>query len=115
MYNEDDNLFTRTMQGVIKVIAYSCRHGRSKAWSWDGRKKVVDHIVSDSLRKVNSRILSVVETMGAYQVGIATNVIDRKPVAERIYEYTTQSTSHGVFSAVLRHPVEQDRRSGEGN
>ena len=65
---------------------------------------MVGHDVSDSLWKVNSRIPSVVEAMGAYQVGIATNVIYKKPVAERIYKSTTQSTSHGVFSAVLRSP-----------
>ena len=31
MRNEDDSLFTRIMPGVMKNIAYSCKHDRSKA------------------------------------------------------------------------------------
>jgi len=35
MDNEDDDLFTRTMHGVMKNIAYLCKRGRSKTWSKD--------------------------------------------------------------------------------
>ncbi|KAH9992907.1 glycosyltransferase family 2 protein [Russula vinacea] len=90
MYNEDDGLFTRTMHGVMKNIVYLCKRDRSKIWGKDGWKKVVVCIVSDGRQKINSRTLSVVAAIGAYQEGIATNVVNGKPVAAHIYEYTTQ-------------------------
>ncbi|KAF8259401.1 chitin synthase-domain-containing protein [Lactarius quietus] len=83
MYNEDDTLFARTMHGVMKNIAYLYL-GK------DGWKKVVICIVSDGRQKINSRTLSAIAAIGVYQDGIATNVINGKPVAAHIYEYTTQ-------------------------
>ncbi|KAG6805458.1 hypothetical protein H0H92_015299, partial [Tricholoma furcatifolium] len=41
MYNEDKELFCRTMHGVIKNIAHLCKRERSKTWGKDGWKKVV--------------------------------------------------------------------------
>ena len=113
MYNEDDELFTRTMHGVMKNIAHLCKRDRSKTWGKEGWKKVVVCIVSDGRQKINSRTLSVIATMGAYQDGVAKvcpcfpyhcalswwpafsryfkNVVAGKPVTAHIYEYTTQS------------------------
>lgn len=71
MYNEDEELFCRSMHGVIKNIAHLCKRDRSKTWGKDGWKKVVVCIVSDGRSKINSRTLSVIATMGAYQDGIA--------------------------------------------
>ncbi|KAG6375949.1 glycosyltransferase family 2 protein [Boletus reticuloceps] len=90
MYNEDEELFCRSMHGVIKNIAHLCKRDRSKTWGKDGWKKVVVCIVSDGRSKINSRTLSVIATMGAYQEGIARNVVNGKPVTAHIYEYTTQ-------------------------
>ncbi|KAG1739396.1 glycosyltransferase family 2 protein [Suillus paluster] len=90
MYNEDEELFCRSMHGVIKNIAHLCKRDRSKTWGKDGWKKVVVCIVSDGRQKINSRTLSVIATMGAYQDGIAKNIVNGKPVAAHIYEYTTQ-------------------------
>jgi chitin synthase len=91
MYNEDDSLSTRTMHGIMKNIAYLCKRDCSKIWGKDGWKKVVVCIVSDGRQKINSRTHHVLTTIGAYQEGIATNVVNRKPVVAHIYEYTTQS------------------------
>jgi chitin synthase len=85
MYNEDDSLFTRTMHGVMKNIAYLCKRNRSKIWGKDGWKKVVVCIVSDGRQKINLRTLSILTAIGAYQEGIATNVVNGKPVLWRIY------------------------------
>ena len=71
MYNEDEELFCRSMHGVIKNVAHLCKRDRSKTWGKDGWKKVVVCIVSDGRQKINSRTLSVIATMGAYQDGIA--------------------------------------------
>ncbi|KAL4080486.1 glycosyltransferase family 2 protein, partial [Scleroderma citrinum] len=90
MYNESEDLFCRSMHGVIKNVAHLCKRDRSKTWGKDGWKKVVVCIVSDGRQKINSRTLSVIATMGAYQDGIAKNVVNGKPVTAHIYEYTTQ-------------------------
>ncbi|KIK98524.1 glycosyltransferase family 2 protein [Paxillus rubicundulus Ve08.2h10] len=90
MYNEDEELFCRSMHGVIKNIAHLCKRDRSKTWGKDGWKKVVVCIVSDGRSKINSRTLSVIAAMGAYQDGIAKNIVNGKPVTAHIYEYTTQ-------------------------
>ncbi|KIP07919.1 glycosyltransferase family 2 protein [Phlebiopsis gigantea 11061_1 CR5-6] len=90
MYNEDEELFCRTMHGVMKNVAHLCKRDRSKTWGKDGWKKVVVCIVSDGRQKINSRTLSVIATMGAYQDGLAKNIVNGKAVAAHIYEYTTQ-------------------------
>jgi chitin synthase len=112
MYNEDDGLFTRTMHGVMKNIAYLCKRDRSKTWGKEGWKKVVVCIVSDGRQKINSRTLSVVAAIGAYQEGIATNVVNGKPVVAHIYEYTTQSASgHDlIFHLIVLHPLQSPSR-----
>jgi chitin synthase len=79
MYNEDEELFCRTMHGVIKNVAHLCKRDRSKTWGKEGWKKVVICIVSDGRQKINSRTLSVIAAMGAYQDGIA-KVSDRVKV-----------------------------------
>ncbi len=71
MYNEDEELFCQTMNGVMKNIAHLCSRTRSKTWGKDGWKKVVVCIVSDGRSKINSRTLSVIAAMGVYQEGIA--------------------------------------------
>lgn len=90
MYNEDEELFCRSMHGVMKNVAHLCKRERSKTWGKDGWKKVVVCIVSDGRKKINSRTLSVIATMGAYQENVAKNLIDNKPVTAHIFEYTTQ-------------------------
>ena len=91
MYNEDEQLFCRSMHGVMRNIAHLCSRNRSKIWGDDGWRKVVVCIVSDGRAKINSRTLSVIAAMGVYQEGIAKNIVNGKPVAAHIYEYTTQS------------------------
>ncbi|SGY19437.1 BQ5605_C014g07647 [Microbotryum silenes-dioicae] len=90
MYNEDENLFCRTMSAVMTNIANLCQRDRSKTWGPDGWKKVVVCVVSDGRSKINSRTLSVLAAMGVYQDGVAKNVVAGKPVTAHIYEYTTQ-------------------------
>ena len=40
MYNEDEDLFTRTMHGVMLNIKHLCTRERSRTWSKEGWKKV---------------------------------------------------------------------------
>jgi len=92
MYNEDEELFTRSTHGVIKNVAHLCKRDRSKTLTWgkDGRKKVVVCIFSARRAKVNSRALSVIAAMGSYQEGVAKTKIGERAVTAHVYEYTTQ-------------------------
>jgi chitin synthase len=40
MYNEDAQLFCRTLYGVMKNIAHLCGRKNSKVWGKDGWQKV---------------------------------------------------------------------------
>lgn len=89
MYNEDEVLFVRTMNAVIKNIAHLCSRNRSKMWGSEGWKKVVVCIVSDGRSKVNKRTLQVLSLMGCYQEGLAKDSVGGKDVTAHIFEYTT--------------------------
>ncbi|TFK87587.1 glycosyltransferase family 2 protein [Polyporus arcularius HHB13444] len=89
MYNEDEVLFCRTMNAVLKNIAHLCSRTKSKMWGPDGWKKVVVCVVSDGRNKVNKRTLQVLTLMGCYQEGIAKDSIGGKDVTAHIFEYTT--------------------------
>lgn len=83
---EDEVLFCRTMNGVMKNISHLCGRERSKTWGNQGWKKVVVCIVSDGRTKIHPRTLSVLAAMGVYQDGLAKNVVEGKPVTAHIYE-----------------------------
>ncbi|KAJ7597358.1 chitin synthase [Mycena floridula] len=89
MYNEDEVLFVKTMNAVIKNIAHLCGRSRSKMWGPEGWKKVVVCVVSDGRSKVNKRTLQVLSLMGCYQDGIAKDSVAGKDVTAHIFEYTT--------------------------
>ncbi|KAI8901033.1 chitin synthase-domain-containing protein [Globomyces pollinis-pini] len=90
MYNEDDFLFCKSMQALMKNIAYLCSRTRSPVWGEEGWKKAVICIVSDGRSKVNSRVLDVLGIMGVYQNGIMKDHVNGAPVTGHIFEYTTQ-------------------------
>lgn len=90
MYNEEDELFARTMSGVIKNIEYMNSRTSSKTWGKDAWKKIVVCVVSDGRAKINPRTRAVLAAMGVYQDGIAKQFVNKKEVTAHIYEYTTQ-------------------------
>ncbi|KAI7860439.1 chitin synthase 1 [Circinella umbellata] len=90
MYNEDRELFCRTMHGVMKNIAHLCSRTRSQMWDTEGWKKVVVCIVADGRKKCDPAVLDILETMGVYQKGVAKNMVNEKPVKAHLYEYTAQ-------------------------
>ncbi|KAI9590938.1 glycosyltransferase family 2 protein [Syncephalis fuscata] len=90
MYNEDDILFCRTFNSVMKNVAHLCSRNRSRMWGQEGWKKVVVCIVSDGRTKINPRTLKVIGAIGAYQDGIAKNSFNGKEVTAHLFEYTTQ-------------------------
>lgn len=102
MYNEDEILFCKTMNAVIKNVAHLCSRSRSKMWGPEGWKKVVVCVVSDGRSKVNKRTLQVLSLMGCYQEGVMKDEVGGKDVTAHIFEYTsnvivteTGEVSHG--------------------
>ncbi|KAJ8483166.1 hypothetical protein ONZ51_g4901 [Trametes cubensis] len=89
MYNEDEVLFTRTMNAVLKNVAHLCSRTKSKTWGPDGWKKVVVCVVSDGRSKINKRTLQVLTLMGCYQEGVAKDSIAGKDVTAHIFEFTS--------------------------
>jgi hypothetical protein len=89
MYNEDDELFCRTMMSLMQNIAYICKR-KSTGWGEDGWKKIVICIVSDGRSKCDQRVLMALSVMGVYQDGVAKNEVNGQPVSAHLYEYTTQ-------------------------
>lgn len=90
MYNEEDELFARTMIGVIKNIEYMNSRSSSKTWGKEAWKKIVVCVVSDGRAKINPRTRAVLAAMGVYQDGIAKQQVNGEDVTAHIYEYTTQ-------------------------
>jgi chitin synthase len=90
MYNEDDHLFCKSMQALMKNIAYLCSRSRSKVWGEEGWKKAIICIVSDGRAKVNARVLDVLGIMGVYQDGVMKDHVNGKAVTGHLFEYTTQ-------------------------
>jgi hypothetical protein len=72
MYNEDDQLFLKTMNAVIKNIAHLCSRSKSKTWGPDGWQKATVCVVADGRTKIHPRVLKVLGAMGVYQVCLAT-------------------------------------------
>ncbi|KAG8939196.1 Chitin synthase, class 2, partial [Tulasnella sp. 419] len=91
MYNEDEVLFVRTMNAVIKNIVHLCSRDKSKTWGPNGWQKVVVCVISDGRNKANPRTLKVLSLMGCYQEGIPKDTIDGKDVTAHIFEFTSQT------------------------
>jgi chitin synthase len=66
MYNEDDTLFLRTLNAVIKNIAHLTTRTRSKTWGPESWQKVVVCIVADGRKVIDSRVLKILQLMGVY-------------------------------------------------
>ena len=90
MYNEEDELFARTMMGVIKNIEYMNSRTNSKTWGKDAWKKIVVCVVSDGRAKINPRTRAVLAGLGVYQDGIAKQQVNGKDVTAHIYEVREQ-------------------------
>ena len=94
MYNEEDELFARTMMGVIKNIEHMNSRTSSKTWGKEAWKKIVVCVVSDGRAKINPRTRSVLAAMGVYQDGIAKQQVNGKDVTAHLYEVSRSALAH---------------------
>ncbi|KAJ3323495.1 Chitin synthase, class 1 [Boothiomyces sp. JEL0866] len=102
MYNEDDDLFTKSMMAVAKNISYLCSKECPFSWGKDGWKNFVVVIVSDGRQKINPRVLTVLSTLGVYIKGLPRASVDGKPVTAHIFESTTQVAVDRQFNIRTR-------------
>ncbi|CAD6921039.1 unnamed protein product [Tilletia controversa] len=96
MYNEDEVLFCRTMNSVIKNIAYLCTRSKSKTWGANAWQKCVVVVVSDGRKKANERTLKVLGLMGCYIEGVMKDHVLEKETTAHMFEYTTQVIVDGM-------------------
>lgn len=99
MYNEEDELFARTMIGVIKNIEFMNSRTSSKTWGKDAWKKIVVCIISDGRAKINKRTRAVLAALGVYQEGIAKSQVNRKDVTAHVYEVINCPRSETTVTA----------------
>ncbi|KAI8922159.1 chitin synthase-domain-containing protein [Powellomyces hirtus] len=90
MYNEDEELFAKTMTSVQKNIAYLCSDKCPVSWGPNGWNNVVVCIVADGRTKIDKRVLTMLQVMGVYTPGLERTQVENKPVTGHIYEFTTQ-------------------------
>ncbi|RXW22020.1 hypothetical protein EST38_g3830 [Candolleomyces aberdarensis] len=89
MSNEDEELFSQTMYGVMKNILNLTRRRGSRVWREEAGKRVVVCIVGDGRSRIHPKTLDVLAAMGAYQEGLVKTRSNSKNVTAHIYEYTT--------------------------
>ncbi|KNC96957.1 uncharacterized protein SPPG_09498 [Spizellomyces punctatus DAOM BR117] len=90
MYNEDEELFAKTMTSVQKNIAYLCSDKCPVSWGPNGWTNVVVCIVSDGRTKIHKRVLTMLQAMGVYAPGLERTQVEGKNVTGHLYEFTTQ-------------------------
>ncbi|KAJ3009178.1 Chitin synthase, class 2 [Thoreauomyces humboldtii] len=90
MYNEDDQLFAKSMFAIMRNIAYLCSDKCTYSWGPEGWKNFVVVIVSDGRSKINPKVLTLLGVMGCYADGLAKSNINGSDVKAHIFEYTTQ-------------------------
>ncbi|KAM0752694.1 class III chitin synthase [Meredithblackwellia eburnea MCA 4105] len=94
-YNEDKNLYSRTLHSVMTNVRDIVK-SNSKFWrrgkeegtgSWE---KIVVVLVADGIDPCSKDTLDLLATVGVYQDNIMKKNIDGKDTVAHIFEYTTQ-------------------------
>ncbi|KAI9204458.1 chitin synthase-domain-containing protein [Polychytrium aggregatum] len=90
MYNEDDELFCKSVFAVFQNIAYLCSNECPGGLGPDGWKDIVLCIVSDGRTKINKRVLTVLGCMGLYLEGLTKSSVNGEEVSAHIFESICQ-------------------------
>ncbi|TPX35933.1 chitin synthase [Synchytrium microbalum] len=92
MYNESEELFTKTLTAVMRnknqLKLESCR--KFISWGSEGWKNIVVVIVSDGRTKINPKVLDVLNVMGCYMDGLMQTTVQEKEVVAHVFEHTAQ-------------------------
>ncbi|TFK55464.1 glycosyltransferase family 2 protein [Heliocybe sulcata] len=108
-YNEDKQLYARTLHGVMLNIRDICKTKQSKYWrrtaeeGVPGWQKITVALIVDGLESMDKSVLDILATVGVYQDGIMKKQVDGKDVVGHIFEYTTQLSVDPSPQLVLPH------------
>lgn len=103
-YNEDKNLYSRTLHAVMENIRDIAK-SKSKFWrkgTEEGRsswEKIVVCLVADGIDPCDKGTLDLLATVGVYQDNIMKRQVDGKDVTCHIFEYTTQISVDSTSSS----------------
>ncbi|GMM49629.1 hypothetical protein DASB73_005870 [Starmerella bacillaris] len=91
-YNEDKQLLSRTLYGIMQNIRDICRLKRSEFWGGpeEAWKKVQVVLVMDGIEPCDKNVLDVLATIGCYQDGVMKRNVNGEETVAHIFEYTTQ-------------------------
>ena len=91
-YNEDKQLLSRTLHGVMQNIREIVNLKKTEFWNKGGPawQKIVVCLVFDGIDPCDKEVLDVLATIGVYQEGIMKKDIDGKETVAHVFEYTTQ-------------------------
>ncbi|KUL84207.1 hypothetical protein ZTR_06915 [Talaromyces verruculosus] len=91
-YNEDKQLTSRTLHGVMQNIRDIVNLKKSEFWNKGGPawQKIVVCLVFDGIDPCDKDTLDVLATVGIYQDGVMKRDVDGKETVAHIFEYTTQ-------------------------
>lgn len=88
MYNEDEILLGRTLEGVFNNIR-NLTNRTDATWGDGSWKKVVVVIVNDGRLQIHERTQKLLTALGVFQEGYAKSKVNEKNVKSHVYEYTT--------------------------
>ncbi|KAF8913861.1 glycosyltransferase family 2 protein [Gymnopilus junonius] len=109
-YNEDKQLYARTLHGVMLNIRDICKTKQSKFWRKSaeegnpGWQKITVALIVDGLEPMDKSVLDILATVGVYQDGVMKKQVDEKETVAHIFEYTTQLSVDATPQLVLPQP-----------
>lgn len=113
-YNEDKQLYARTLHGVMMNVRDICKTKKSKFWRQNaeagnpGWQKIVVALVIDGLEAMDKSVLDLLATVGVYQDGVMKKQVDGQETVAHIFEYTTQLSVDSKPQLVLPAAGEDD-------
>ncbi|KAJ3362009.1 Chitin synthase, class 1 [Allomyces javanicus] len=109
MYNEEPELFIKTLQGVHNNIRQMLTQ---QEWGPDGWKKIVVAIVSDGRTKINKDTLTLISLMGCYQEGLMRQYVNGDKTQAHIFEVTTEMNWEGKPEEDVKIVTNKDANDG---
>ncbi|PPQ72193.1 hypothetical protein CVT26_006924 [Gymnopilus dilepis] len=106
-YNEDKELYARTLHGVMLNIRDICKTKQSKFWrksaeeGTPGWQRITVALIVDGLEPMDKSVLDILATVGVYQDGVMKKKVDEKDTVAHIFEYTTQLSVDSTPQLVL--------------
>jgi chitin synthase len=90
--NENKNLYSRTLHGVMLNIRDICKTKASKYWRRSaeegipGWQRITVALIFDGLEPMDKTVLDILATIGVYQDGIMKKQVDGKDTVAHIFE-----------------------------